>query len=189
MRETMKTDIFTWHGYAELWIEGAWRKATPVFNIELCDKFGLHALDWDGLSDSLYHPHDKEGRLHMEYVQQRGSFDDMPLDQIRADFAKTYPNWSGLSGPDADFAKDVDKEVEKIRAGAQCIEQAPGTPMAGHPPHALGKCEGASGADAVVANTDNCFSNWIEWHWGHSGTVSERTRASKWLLQSLQAYS
>lgn len=113
MRETMKTDIFTWHGYAELWIEGAWRKATPVFNIELCDKFGLHALDWDGLSDSLYHPHDKEGRLHMEYVQQRGSFDDMPLDQITADFAKIYPNWSGLSGPEVDFAKDVDKEVEK----------------------------------------------------------------------------
>lgn len=111
MRETMKTDIFTWHGYAELWIEGAWRKATPVFNIELCDKFGLHALEWDGLSDSLYHPHDKEGRLHMEYVQQRGSFSDMPLAQITADFAKVYPSWSGLTGPGADFAKDVETEV------------------------------------------------------------------------------
>lgn len=113
MRETMKTDIFAWHGYAELWIEGGWRKATPVFNIELCEKFGLHALEWDGLSDSLYHPHDKEGRLHMEYVQQRGSFDDMPLAQITAEFARIYPNWAGLNGPEVDFAKDVDKEVEK----------------------------------------------------------------------------
>lgn len=111
MRETMKTDQFIWHGYAELWIENAWRKATPVFNIELCDKFGLLALEWDGLSDSLYQAHDKEGRLHMEYLKQRGSFDDMPLLQITADFAALYPNWAGLTTPEVDFAVDVDKEV------------------------------------------------------------------------------
>ena len=41
LRRTMQTDIFVWHGYVELWLDGAWRKCTPAFNIELCDRFGL----------------------------------------------------------------------------------------------------------------------------------------------------
>src|SRR3954468_23652508 len=58
MRDTMKTDIFVWHGYTELWLDGAWRKATPAFNVELCDRFGLLPLDFDGVTDSIYHPFD-----------------------------------------------------------------------------------------------------------------------------------
>ncbi len=30
LRQTMQTDVFAWHGYAELWIDSAWRKATPA---------------------------------------------------------------------------------------------------------------------------------------------------------------
>jgi hypothetical protein len=80
MRQTMQTDLFVWHGYTDLWLDGAWVKATPAFNIELCDRFGLLPLDFDGRSDSIYHPFDKAGNRHMEYVRQRGVFDDMPLD-------------------------------------------------------------------------------------------------------------
>src|SRR5206468_9271777 len=56
MRETMQTDLFIWHGYAELWLDGAWVKATPAFNRQLCERFGLLPLDWDGRTPSLYHP-------------------------------------------------------------------------------------------------------------------------------------
>ena len=86
LRQTMQTDVFIWHGYADLWLDGRWVKATPAFNIELCNKFGLLPLDFDGRSDSIYHPFDQSGNRHMEYVQQRGMFDDMPLAQITADF-------------------------------------------------------------------------------------------------------
>jgi transglutaminase-like putative cysteine protease len=61
MRETMKTDLFVWHGYTDLWIDGAWRKATPAFNLALCERFGLLPLDFDGLHDSIYHPFDLRG--------------------------------------------------------------------------------------------------------------------------------
>ena len=47
----------------------------------------------------------------MEYVHQRGSFDDMPLAQMTADFATTYPKLEG--GEDlrqADFLADVERE-------------------------------------------------------------------------------
>ena len=52
---------------------------------ELCDRFGLLPLDFDGHTDSIYHPFDKTGQRHMKYVNQRGTFDDLPLAQIVAD--------------------------------------------------------------------------------------------------------
>lgn len=111
LRRTMKTDVFVWHGYTELWIEGAWRKATPAFNLSLCEKFGLLPLEFDGVHDSLYHPYDRAGQRHIEYVRQHGSFDDVPLAQIRAGFAEAYPGWQ-LDGALAqgDFAADAERE-------------------------------------------------------------------------------
>lgn len=111
LRQTMKTDLFIWHGYVEMWIDDAWRKCTPAFNLTLCERFGLLPLDWDGHSDSLYHPYDRAGNRHMEYVHQRGTFDDLPLAQIVADFEATYPGW-GLMGR-ADFDADVNREAHR----------------------------------------------------------------------------
>lgn len=113
MRQTMQTDLFIWHGYTDIWIEGAWRKATPAFNLSLCEKFGLLPLEWDGLADSIYHPFDRAGNRHMEYVQQRGAFDDMPLEQIVADFARVYPRLgrAGDEMPGASFQADVEREA------------------------------------------------------------------------------
>jgi hypothetical protein len=113
MRAYMNTDVFHWHGYAEIEIEGRWLKATPAFNRELCERFGLKTLEFDGRSDSLYHPFDRHGQRHMEYVAQRGSFDDVPLARMVADLARLYPDWrpgpSGLES--ADFAADVAREA------------------------------------------------------------------------------
>lgn len=111
MRQAMQTDLFIWHGYTELWLEGGWRKATPAFNRELCDRFGLLPLEFDGREDSIYHPFDKAGNRHMEYVHQRGTFDDMPLAQIVADFERVYPAW----GPQLTAMRDVSflAEVER----------------------------------------------------------------------------
>ena len=110
MRQTMKTDLFIWHGYTDLWLDGAWRKATPAFNIELCEKFGLLPLDFDGVHDSIYHAFDAAGHRHMEYVNQRGAFDDLPLAQITADFHRVYGDWMQGAGAQGDFLTDVARE-------------------------------------------------------------------------------
>ena len=117
MRKSMQTDIFAWHGYTDLWLDGAWRKATPAFNIELCEKFGLLPLEFDGIGDSIYHPFDRAGNRHMEYVRQRGTFNDLPLAEIVATFSEIYANpvagnnlASGLQG--GDFLDDVAMEVK-----------------------------------------------------------------------------
>ena len=110
-RQALKTDLFIWHGYTDVWLAGAWRKATPAFNHTLCERFGLKPLEWNGIDDSLYHAYDRAGNRHMEYVHQRGSFDDMPLAQIVADFAVTYPSLGGGRAlRDADFLADVERE-------------------------------------------------------------------------------
>jgi len=110
MRQAMGTDLFVWHGWAELWLDGRWRKATPAFNVDLCERFGLLPLEFDGVHDSLYHPYDRAGRRHMEYVHERGSFDEVPLAEIVAGFAAAYPQMAahGLRGAsfDADVARD-----------------------------------------------------------------------------------
>lgn len=113
LRRTMQTDVFAWHGYTELWLDGAWRKATPAFNIELCDRFGLLPLEFDGVHDSLYHPFDRAGNQHMEYVNERGSFDDLPLAQITATFALLYPALlaGDAASADGDFAADAARET------------------------------------------------------------------------------
>lgn len=110
LRQALQTDVFLWHGYSELWIEGGWRKSTPAFNLSLCERFGLLPLEWNGLDDSLYHPYDRAGNRHMEYVHQRGSFDDVPLATIVADFQAFYPRWSASSDPRADFEAEAAAE-------------------------------------------------------------------------------
>lgn len=90
---SMGTDVFAWHGYAELMLNGEWRKLSTAFNIELCEKFGVKVLEFDPEQDTLMHPFDQHGRQHMEYVRQRGSYDDLPLDEIFATFLEIYPGW------------------------------------------------------------------------------------------------
>ncbi len=113
MRQSMQTDIFYWHGYTEIWLDGAWRKATPAFNLSLCERFGLLPLEFNGQDDSIYHPFDLAGNRHMEYVAHRGSFDEVPLDPLLADFKLHYPGWiAGMAQHQAaDFQAEVEREV------------------------------------------------------------------------------
>jgi len=107
MRQQMKTDIFFWHGYTSIYLDGTWVKATPAFNIELCEKFRIKPLEFDGRFDSIYHPYDLEGNKHMEYLNYRGEFADVPIDQIKETFIKEYLK-------DTEWEKgDFDREVEK----------------------------------------------------------------------------
>jgi hypothetical protein len=92
----MGTDLFVYHGFTELWLEGKWVKATPAFNLELCRKFRVKPLEFDGRSDSIFHPFDADDRRHMEYLRERGSFADVPVAEIQRVFRESYPALYGL---------------------------------------------------------------------------------------------
>lgn len=116
LTELMGTDVFFYHGYAELYLDGKWVKATPAFNIELCEKFHVLPLEFDGRTDSIFHPFDADGRQHMEYVADRGQFADMPFEEIRDCFAEHYPSlWvyeKDGGSPGGDFAAEAAAENE-----------------------------------------------------------------------------
>jgi transglutaminase-like putative cysteine protease len=109
MRAQMRTDVFYWHGYTTLYLEGRWVKATPAFNIELCERFRLQPLEFNGAEDAIYHPFDLAGHRHMEYLAYRGEFRDVPIDQIRETFREAYT--LAESGGAYDFDRDVARET------------------------------------------------------------------------------
>ena len=85
----MDDDVFHWHAYTSLFLEGKWVKATPAFDLALCERHKVKPLDFDGRNDSILHPFDETGRKHMEYVRFVGEFDDFPYDAFAAEM-RTY---------------------------------------------------------------------------------------------------
>ena len=90
LREAMGTDLFIWHGYSTFYVGGRWTKASSAFNRELCERFGVEPLDFDGRNDALLHPFTAEGSKYMEYVRERGTYADLPLRTMLADLRETY---------------------------------------------------------------------------------------------------
>ncbi|OUS10066.1 hypothetical protein A9Q89_12040 [Gammaproteobacteria bacterium 53_120_T64] len=102
-------DLFMYHGYVEMYLEGRWVKSTPAFNLELCEKVGIEALGFNGRDDSMMHPFDKAGRQHMEYVQDHGHFFDHPHARIKTTFMETYGDLELVLGSlNGDFSAEVE---------------------------------------------------------------------------------
>lgn len=91
LAELMGTDLFIYHGYVVVWLDGRQFKVTPAFNTEMCERFGVKQLIFDGKSDALFHEFDANSQRHMEYVNDRGWFADPPIEQLLQDFRATYP--------------------------------------------------------------------------------------------------
>ncbi len=108
----MGTDVFHYHGYNEFFLEGRWVKATVAFNLSLCQKARLLPLEFDGRHDALYHPFDLQGRRHMEYLRDHGSFADLPYEQIVTTFREVYPLLSGAGGVAPGLTGDFEAEVQ-----------------------------------------------------------------------------
>jgi len=99
LREKMGSDLFVYHGYTEMFLKGKWVKATPAFNLSLCEKFNVKPLEFDGTKDSIFHEFNALGQKHMEYVRDHGNFADLPFDIIFAAYGKAYPKFfEHLSG-------------------------------------------------------------------------------------------
>ncbi len=94
----LNTDIFAFHGYSEIFIfedfsySGIWIKATPAFDKELCEKFNVEPLDFDGTKDSIFQEFNSKNHKFMEYIRERGSFPDFPYETVLKGLLEFYPN-------------------------------------------------------------------------------------------------
>lgn len=97
--EFLKTDVFTMHGYSEIFLSNKWVKCTPSFNKTLCEKMGVEPLEFDGETDSLFQRFNGPGEQYMEYLKDHGPFDDVPVEFIYSNFKKWYPHLISSGAP------------------------------------------------------------------------------------------
>ncbi|HTN34167.1 MAG TPA: transglutaminase family protein [Marinobacter sp.] len=88
--EWLRSDIFCMHGFIELYLNDRWVKATPAFNKQLCELMRVEPLEFDGLHDSIFQEYTESGLAHMEYVNDHGTFDDVPHEFIIAGVRAAY---------------------------------------------------------------------------------------------------
>ncbi len=88
--EFLGSDLFVYHGFVEFYLDRKWVKATPAFNIELCKKHKVIPLEFNGREDSIFHPYNTEKKQFMEYVDDHGTFADIPVDEIIVGWEKVY---------------------------------------------------------------------------------------------------
>lgn len=94
------TDELTPHGIVNIFINGKWLKVSPAFNAALCEKCNVDPLEFDGENDSIFQQYNRNGNQFMEYLEDYGHFEDLPLDFIRqnmvehySDFLEMMPKW------------------------------------------------------------------------------------------------
>jgi len=90
--DILKTDVLVFHGYTDLFLDGKWVKATPAFNKELCVRFNVEPLEFNGREDSLFQEFNHAGHQYMEYLEDHGTFPDLPRDLFIENLRKHYPH-------------------------------------------------------------------------------------------------
>ncbi|MBC2717299.1 MAG: transglutaminase domain-containing protein [Desulfobacteraceae bacterium] len=88
--ELMGTNIFTYHGFVEFFLDGQWVKATPAFDRPVYEKHHIPLLEFNGREDAVFPSHDLNGKPYVDYMKYHGSFADLPLNDLVQAFRKIY---------------------------------------------------------------------------------------------------
>jgi len=90
------TNELTPHGMVDIFLDNKWLKVSPAFNKTLCERYQVEPLGFDGENDSVLQEFNAEGKEFMEYVEDYGHFDDMPLDFMIHNMKTNYPILAAL---------------------------------------------------------------------------------------------
>lgn len=84
LKKLMGTDLFVFHGYAELYLNDQWFNAVPAFNITMCQKLNLPTVEFDGIdvNKGSLSQTTPNGQMYIEYITDRGVSSDLPLEKI-----------------------------------------------------------------------------------------------------------
>ena len=88
--EYLGSNIFSYHGFVEFFLDAKWVKATPAFNKELCQRAKVNPLEFNGREDCIFQPYNQEKKLFMEYIKDHGTYADVPVEQIVDGWRATY---------------------------------------------------------------------------------------------------
>jgi len=103
LTEKFGTNELTPHGMVDLLLDGRWLKVSPAFNQSLCKMCNVEPLGFDGENDSIFQEYNNEGMEFMEYLEDYGYFEDIPLDFMEANAREHYPHIFGKDETKKEF--------------------------------------------------------------------------------------
>lgn len=90
--EKFGSNELTPHGMVNVFLNNQWLKMSPAFNASLCKRFNVEPLEFDGENNSFLQQYNNEGSLFMEYTDDYGHFEDVPLDFMKRNIKEHYPH-------------------------------------------------------------------------------------------------
>lgn len=129
LHELMRTNVFAYHGFAELFISGRWVKATPSLDSGLCEKMGYEKPEFDGVRDTTYPAYNLKGEPHMEYIRYYGSYPDLPIEDLIASVEKYYPHFfNGKKVTARKLARAQNLDYDKVLSYNDMVPIPPESP-------------------------------------------------------------
>ncbi|WP_327018555.1 transglutaminase domain-containing protein [Croceibacter atlanticus] len=92
LEEKFGTNELTPHGMVNVFLNNEWLKMSPAFNATLCKKFNVEPLEFDGYTNSYLQQYNTQGDLFMEYLEDYGHFNDVPLKFMIENLKTHYPH-------------------------------------------------------------------------------------------------
>ena len=91
LTKKLGTNELTPHGMVNVYLNGDWLKMSPAFNKELCELYNVEPLEFDGKSNSFLQQYNNDGNEFMEYIEDYGHFEDVPVDFMVQNLKDNYP--------------------------------------------------------------------------------------------------
>ncbi|WP_405383772.1 transglutaminase family protein [Maribacter sp. LLG6340-A2] len=89
--EKFGSNELTPHGMVDAYINGKWLKLSPTFNASLCEMLNVAPLDFDGENDAVLQAFNEDGTQFMEYLEDYGHFEDVPVAFMAQNAREHYP--------------------------------------------------------------------------------------------------
>ncbi len=92
LTEKFGSNELTPHGMVNIYLNNRWLKASPAFNASLCERYNVEPLEFDGENNSFLQQYNSEGSLFMEYIEDYGHFEDVPVSFMERNIKEHYPH-------------------------------------------------------------------------------------------------
>jgi transglutaminase-like putative cysteine protease len=92
LTEKFGSNELTPHGMVNVFLEDKWLKISPAFNASLCERLNVEPVDFDGETDSFLQQFDSTGSQFMEYTDDYGHFEDVPVEFMVQNVKEHYPH-------------------------------------------------------------------------------------------------
>jgi len=105
-------NVFPFHGFAELLIDGKWVHASPAYDIATCRRKRFVPVDFDGVNDARDSRYTEDGEPHIEHLEYHGPYDDFPWDEILS----YYKKWAAKLGMAWNDLKEAGEQVRESKS-------------------------------------------------------------------------